>query len=72
LKRLLLVLTFLAASSYALTPNESSTPQAEVNKAQRPDSPEDMEKLLAETAETYREAKSFRIEREMVNTPDLT
>jgi thiol-disulfide isomerase/thioredoxin len=68
LKSLLLVLTFLAASSYALTPNESSTPQAEVNKAQRPDSPEDMEKLLAETAETYREAKSFRIEREMVNT----
>jgi cytochrome c biogenesis protein CcmG/thiol:disulfide interchange protein DsbE len=72
-----LVLTFLLAMSYALDPDyASSTPNADVSKAeeakpvQRSDSPEDMQKLLAETAETYREAKSFRIEREMVDATE--
>ena len=34
------------------------------------DSPEDMQRLLAETARSYREAKSLRIEREIVVTTE--
>jgi hypothetical protein len=71
------VLMFLSAMSFTVDRNSaSSTPHADVSKAQEAiavhgsDSPEDMQKLLAETAETYREAKSFRIEREIVDVTD--
>ena len=71
------VLMFLSAMSFTVDRNSaSSTPHADVSKAQEAiavhgsDSPEDMQKLLAETAETYREAKSFRIEREIVDVTE--
>ena len=63
--------------SFALDQNSrSSTPNADVSmpeqatSIQGADSPEDMQKLLAETAKSYREAKSFRIEREIVDATE--
>lgn len=46
---------------------------AAAKKEQPPDTPEDMQRLLAEVGKNYREASSFRIEREMVSstTSDL-
>jgi thiol-disulfide isomerase/thioredoxin len=71
--KIFLVWVLLVGMSFAVDQNSaSSTPKTDGSKpeqatsSQGADSPEDMQKLLAETARTYREAKSFRIEEEIV------
>lgn len=71
--KIFLVWALLVGMSFAVDQNSaSSTPNADRSKPehatsiQGADSPEDMQKLLAETAGTYRGVKSFRIEREIV------
>ena len=71
--KIFLVWALLVGMSFAVDQNSaSSTPNADRSKPehatsiQGADSPEDMQKLLAEAAGTYRGVKSFRIEREIV------
>ena len=75
--KIFLVWALLVGMSFAVDQNSaSSTPNADrsepeqATSIQGADSPEDMQKLLAETARSYREAKSFRIEREEVVTTE--
>ena len=75
--KIFLVWALLVGMSFAVDQNSaSSTPNADRSKPehatsiQGADSPEDMQKLLAETAGSYREAKSLRIEREIVVTTE--
>ena len=75
--KIFLVWALLVGMSFAVDQNSaSSTPNADRSKPehatsiQGADSPEDMQKLLAETARSYREAKSLRIEREIVVTTE--
>jgi thiol-disulfide isomerase/thioredoxin len=57
-------------NSASSTPNADRSEPEQATSIQGADSPEDMQKLLAETARSYREAKSFRIEREEVVTTE--
>ena len=75
--KIFLVWALLVGMSFAVDQDSaSSTPNADRSKPehatsiQGADSPEDMQKLLAETARSYREAKSLRIEREIVVTTE--
>ena len=75
--KIFLVWALLVGMSFAVDQDSaSSTPNADRSKPEQAtsiqgaDSPEDMQKLLAETARSYREAKSFRIEREEVVTTE--
>lgn len=75
--KIFLVWALLVGMSFAVDQDSaSSTPNADRSKPEQAtsiqgaDSPEDMQKLLAETARSYREAKSFRIEREEVATTE--
>ena len=75
--KIFLVWALLVGMSFAVDQDSaSSTPNADQSKPEQAtsiqgaDSPEDMQKLLAETARSYREAKSFRIEREEVVTTE--
>jgi thiol-disulfide isomerase/thioredoxin len=56
--------------SASSTPNADRSKPEQATSIQGADSPEDMQKLLAETARSYREAKSLRIEREIVVTTE--
>jgi thiol-disulfide isomerase/thioredoxin len=56
--------------SASSTPNADRSKPEQATSIQVADSPEDMQKLLAETARSYREAKSLRIEREIVVTTE--
>jgi cytochrome c biogenesis protein CcmG/thiol:disulfide interchange protein DsbE len=68
----IVVLAFLAVSAL-FSDSASPAQKTAVNKTEPPkleqhgDSPEQMQELLVETAKTYREANSFRIERKIVD-----
>lgn len=75
--KIFLVWALLVGMSFAVdqdsassTPNADRSEPEQATSIQGADSPEDMQKLLAETARSYREAKSFRIEREEVVTTE--